>query len=72
MPNFEPSEYILFTRENLYMLLGQFGLPPWSDQRGGYIGAGLDCAVIASEIIAAVEECSTPLFDVFELSQETF
>jgi len=52
----DTAQTVLFTRESLFQMLGKVALPPWSDQQGGYLGGDLDCAVIAAELEAAVEE----------------
>lgn len=35
-------------------LLGRFGLPPWPDGNGGWLGETVDCAPLASEMADAV------------------
>ena len=50
------KNHVVFTREAIFQMLGKVALPPWPDQKGGYLGGDLDCAVIASELIEAVEE----------------
>jgi len=49
------ADYILFTRENLFMMLGALAMPPTTISHTEHT----DCADIASEIISKVEEYRT-------------
>lgn len=49
------SEYVVFSRESFFQFLGEVALPPWIDEQGDPIGGGIDCAAIASQLIAWVE-----------------
>jgi hypothetical protein len=53
------SQYVLFTKEALFTMLGELALPPWSDGETT-IGEHLDCAVLAENIEKKVDEYRTP------------
>lgn len=52
----ESDDQVVIRYGTLIELLGRFGLPPWPDGKGGWISAGQDCAPLAAEILAALDE----------------
>lgn len=49
------DKYVVFKTQTLYELLGQVGLPPWSDGKGPAVGGDLDCAVLSEDMQRLVE-----------------
>lgn len=51
----EPT-FVLLRRDELFQFLGQYALPPWNNAGGEPLGAGIDCAPIAQELEAWMNE----------------
>lgn len=50
------QKYITFKRQDFYEMMGELGLPPWSDGKGPDVGGDLDCAVLSERITQVAEE----------------
>jgi len=50
------EKYITFKREAFIQLMGELALPPWNLPDGKLIGANLDCAPIAENVLKRVNE----------------
>lgn len=63
------AEAITIDSEDLYGMLGEFALPPWTDADGTQLGGEIDCAEIAEDLIERVEQtriaASEPETDLF-------
>lgn len=45
----------LFTRSEVLVLLGRWGLPPWVDHHGTLLGGDVDCAALSQEMMKSVD-----------------
>ena len=50
------GKYIVFKHEEFFEMMGELGLPPFSDGKGPEVGGELDCAVLTQQILKRVEE----------------
>lgn len=58
-------DYVVLPRNALFEFLGKVALPPWQDHDGRLIGTHIDCAPIAQEITAWIDQNElTDLYDV--------
>jgi hypothetical protein len=51
----DEGEVVVLRLTDLVQLLGRFGLPPWPDGRGGWLGGDVDCAPIAENMRRALQ-----------------
>jgi streptomycin 6-kinase len=54
----QDEKYTVFKTNELYEMLGEIGLPPWTDGKGPAVGGELDCAVLTQAMDQRVKERS--------------
>lgn len=56
-----PDDFVIVPKSALLQLFGRFGLPPWPDGKGGWLGGDVDCALLAKDISDSVDTLCKPL-----------